>query len=219
MPAALEFTPAHPVVHTSTMAKRRFTVSDLVGADGYKLTTGLIVPRPIGWIGTISTDGVPNLAPFSFFNAVSGLPPTFVVSPGRSTRRDTLANVRAIGEFTINVVSVEVLEAMNASAASFDPEVDEFAACGLTAAPSTSIRPPMVGECKANIECVVTHIVDVGDPVHGNALVVGEAVEFHVAEELLDGTRVDQSALRAVGRHAGNTYSHATDLFDMVRPA
>jgi flavin reductase (DIM6/NTAB) family NADH-FMN oxidoreductase RutF len=207
------------VVHTARMAKRRFTVSELGGADGYKLTTGLIVPRPIGWIGTISPDGVPNLAPFSFFNAVSGIPPTFVFSPGRSTRRDTLDNVRAVGEFTINVVSVEVLGAMNASSASFDAGVDEFTECGLTAVASATIRPPMVGECKANIECVVTQIVDIGHPEHGNALVIGEAVEFHVVDEILDGTRVDQAELQAVGRHAGNTYSHATDLFDLIRPA
>ena len=124
-----------------------------------------------------------------------------------------------VGEFTINVVSVEVVEAMNASSASFDADVDEFAECGVTAVPSTSIRPPMVGECKANIECVVTQIVDIGHPEHGNALVVGEAVEFHVAEVLLDGTRIDQAELRAIGRHAGNTYSHATELFDLIRPA
>ena len=66
--------------------KRRFTVAELSGADPYKLTTGLIVPRPIGWIGSISADGVPNLAPYSFFNAVSGMPPTFVFSPGRGGR-------------------------------------------------------------------------------------------------------------------------------------
>jgi flavin reductase (DIM6/NTAB) family NADH-FMN oxidoreductase RutF len=199
-------------------AKRRFRVDELAGADGYKLATGLIVPRPIGWIGTLSAAGVPNLAPYSFFNAVSGVPPTFVFAPGRGSRRDTLANVREIGEFTINVVTVEVAEAMNASSASFDASVDEFAACGLTAVPSASIRPPMVGECKANIECVVTQIVDVGDPAAGNSLVIGEAIEIHVAEDLLDGTRVDQAELRAIGRHVGNLYSHATDLFGMERP-
>lgn len=198
--------------------KRRFRVDDLEGVDGYKLATGLIVPRPIGWIGTLDADGVPNVAPYSFFNVVSGLPPTFVFAPGRGGRKDTLANVREVGEFTINVVSEEVVEAMNASAASFPADVDEFEACGLTAVPSTSIRPPMVGECKANIECVVTQIVDIGHPDHGNALVIGEAVEIHVLESLLDGTRVDQAALRAVGRHVGNTYSRATDLFDITRP-
>ena len=199
--------------------KRRFRVDEIGDTEGYKLTTGLVVPRPIGWIGTISAEGIPNLAPYSFFNAVSGVPPTFVFSPGRSTRRDTLANVREVGEFTINIVSVEVMEAMSASSASFGPDVDEFAEVGLTAVPSVNVRPPMVGECKANIECVVTDIVDIGHPELGNGLVIGEAVEFLVAEHLLDGTRVDQAELRAVGRHAGNTYSHATDLFEMVRPA
>jgi flavin reductase (DIM6/NTAB) family NADH-FMN oxidoreductase RutF len=198
--------------------KRRFPVSELQGVDGYKLTTGLIVPRPIGWIGTISADGIPNLAPYSFFNAVSGIPPTFVFSPARGSRKDTLDNVRAVGEFTINVVTEEVAEAMNASSASFEPGVDEFDACGLTAVPSSSIRPPMVGECKANIECVVVDVVDIGHAELGNGLVIGEAVEFHVAEHLLDGTRVDQAELKAIGRHAGNTYSHATDLFDLRRP-
>jgi flavin reductase (DIM6/NTAB) family NADH-FMN oxidoreductase RutF len=199
--------------------KQRFRVGDLSPIDSYKLATGLIVPRPIGWIGSVSADGVPNLAPFSFFNAVCGRPPMFVFSPSRGPRRDTLANVREVGEFTINVVTIEVIEAMNASAASFEAGVDEFEACGLTAVPSVSIRPPMVGECKANIECVVTDIVDIGDPGDGNGLVIGEAVEFHVQSDLLDGTRVDQAALHAVGRHVGNTYSHATDLFDIARPA
>ena len=198
--------------------KRRFRVDDLEGLDGYKLATGLIVPRPIGWIGTLSADGVPNVAPYSFFNVVSGQPPTFVFAPGRGGRKDTLANVRQIGEFTVNVVSEEVVEAMNASSASLPADVDEFEACGLTAVASTSVRPPMVGECKANFECVVTQIVDVGHPDHGNALVIGEAVEIHVLDSLLDGTRVDQAALRAVGRHVGNSYSRATDLFDITRP-
>ena len=200
------------------MDKTRFSVGELTGADPYKLATGLIVPRPIGWIGSLSADGIPNLAPYSFFNCVSGLPPTFVFAPGRSVRRDTLDNVREVGEFTINIVTADVVEAMNATAASHPADVDEFEAAGLTAVASTSVRPPMVGECRANIECVVTQIVDIGHPEHGNALVVGEAVEIHVDPELLDGTRVDQAGLRAVGRHAGNTYSNATDLFDIVRP-
>jgi flavin reductase (DIM6/NTAB) family NADH-FMN oxidoreductase RutF len=200
------------------MDKTRFTVSELSGADPYKLATGLVVPRPIGWIGSISADGIPNLAPYSFFNCVSGAPPTFVFAPGRGGRKDTLANVREVGEFTINIVTAEVVEAMNATAASHPADVDEFAEAGLTAVPSTSIRPPMVGECKANIECVVTQIVHVGHPEHGSALVIGEAVEFHVAADLLDGTRVNQRDLAAVGRHVGNAYSHATDLFEIVRP-
>jgi flavin reductase (DIM6/NTAB) family NADH-FMN oxidoreductase RutF len=198
--------------------KTRFTVAGLAGADPYKLSTGLIVPRPIGWIGSISADGIPNLAPYSFFNCVSGNPPMFVFAPGRGGRKDTLANVREVGEFTINVVTEEVVEAMNATSASHPATVDEFVAAGLTAVPSVSIRPPMVGESRANIECVVTDIVDIGHPEHGNALVIGEAVEFHVDAALLDGTRVDQAELKAIGRHVGNMYSRSTDLFSLVRP-
>lgn len=200
------------------MQKTRFSTADLHGADPYKLTTGLIVPRPIGWIGSISADGIPNLAPYSFFNAVSGRPPMFVFSPGRGGRKDTLANVREVDEFTINVVTEEVAALMNATSATHPAEVDEFEAAGLTAVPSVSIRPPMVGECRANIECIVNQIIDIGHPEHGNSLVIGEAVEFHVDDTLLDGTRVDQAELKAIGRHAGNTYSHSTNLFELLRP-
>ena len=200
------------------MAKRTFAVSDLEGVDGYKLGSGLVVPRPIGWIGTVATDGVPNLAPYSFFNMVSGVPPTFVFAPGKGSRKDTLDNVRRVPSFTINVVSDEVVEAMNATAASAGADVDEFELAGLTARPSTSIEAPMVDECKANIECVVVDIVEIGDPSFGNALVIGEAVAFHVAEHLLDGTRVDQAALGAVGRHVGNMYSRTHELFSLERP-
>lgn len=199
--------------------KSTFAVADLHGVDPYKLATGLIVPRPIGWIGTLSEAGIANLAPFSFFNCISGNPPMFAFSAGRGTRRDTLDNVRSTPEFTINIVSEEVVRAMNETSASVDAEVDEFELVGLTKATSTHIQPPMVAECKANIECVVTDIVEVGDPRAGNALVIGEGVFFHIEASLLDGTRIDQAELRAIGRHAGNSYSRATDLFDLERPA
>jgi flavin reductase (DIM6/NTAB) family NADH-FMN oxidoreductase RutF len=195
-----------------------FRVDELVDAEAYKLATGLIVPRPFGWIGTVSAGGVPNLAPYSFFNVMSGRPPIFVFSPGRGARKDTLANVRATPEFTINVVSEEVVEAMNATSASVDADVDEFALAGLTPVPGQAVAAPMVGECKANIECRVLEILDIGDRRSGNSLVIGEGLVFHVRDDLLDGTRVDQAALAAVGRHAGNGYSRTRDQFDLTRP-
>ncbi|NNF53591.1 MAG: flavin reductase family protein [Acidimicrobiales bacterium] len=198
--------------------KLRFLVSDLEGVDGYKLTTGLIVPRPIGWVGTVSADGVRNLAPYSFFNAISGNPPMFVFSPGRGARKDTLDNVRVTGEFSLNIVTAEVAEAMNLTSATVAADVDEFEHAGLTPFYGDRTAVPMVAECKANIECVVTDIVNVGDPERGNALVIGQAVEFHIAANLLDGTRVNQAELKAIGRHVGNSYSNATDLFDLTRP-
>ncbi len=196
----------------------RFDAAELTGLESYKLLTGLVVPRPIGWIGTVSAAGVSNLAPYSFFNAVSGRPPMLVFSPGRGSRKDTLANVRVVPEFTVNVVTIEVVEAMNLTAAPLASGKSEFDLAGLVEVPSTLIRPPRVAECKAAMECVVTDIVEIGDPAEGNALVIGEVVVFHVAEELLDGTRIDQSELAAVGRHAGNWYSNATDLFELIRP-
>lgn len=200
------------------MTKTRFASEDFAGINGYKLGSGLIVPRPIGWIGSIDADGNTNLAPYSFFNIVSGVPPTFVFSPGSGMRRDTLANVRAVPEFTINIVTDEVVDVMNSTAASIEAGESEFDLPGITAVPSEIVKPPMVGECKANIECVVDTIVPVGHPKHGNSLVIGHAVMFHVDDSLLDGTRVDQAALRAVGRHVGNTYSRSVDLFDIDRP-
>ncbi len=199
---------------------KSFAVEDLDGAEGYKLGSGLVVPRPIGWIGTVDAEGNSNLAPYSFFNMVSAVPPTFVFSPGNGGRKDTLDNVRSVPEFTINIVTDGVVEAMNATAESMEADRSEFDLDGITAVPSVRIRPPRVAECRATIECVVDQIVPVGAVgAAGSSLVIGHAVMFHVDESLLDGTRIDQAELGAIGRHAGNTYSRTHDLFDIVRPA
>ncbi len=203
----------------SKPTKLQFAVDDLAPMLGYKLLSSLIVPRPIGWIGSISSAGVPNLAPYSFFNAVSGQPPTVVFSPGAGQRRDTLDNVREVGEFTVNVVTAEVVEAMNATAASLPADIDEFAAVGLTSVPGVIVSAPMVGECRANLECKVTQLVPIGDPKNGNVLVIGEAVMIHVNDDVFDGNYVDQANLGAIGRHAGSTYSRADDQFSLERPA
>lgn len=199
---------------------KSFALEELEGAEGYKLGTGLVVPRPIGWIGTVDADGNSNLAPYSFFNMVAAVPPTFVFSPGNGGRKDTLNNVRAVPEFTINIVTDGVVEAMNATAESMEADRSEFDLEGITAVASERIRPPRVAECRATIECVVDQIVPVGaEGAAGSSLVIGHAVMFHVDDALLDGTRVDQAGLAAVGRHAGNTYSRTHDLFDIIRPA
>jgi len=201
--------------------KYAMKVSELNPGEGYKIGTGLVVPRPIGWVGTRATDGTTNLAPYSFFNMVCAEPPMFVFAPARAARKDTLANVRETGEFTLNIVTEEVAEAMNATAASLDPGVSEFDACGLTAADSVLIDAPMVEECKANFECKVTQITDIGHAERGFALVVGEAVMMHIREDIFDleTMRVDQANLKAVGRHAGNVYSRSSNQYEIERPA
>lgn len=205
--------------------KRQYIVDELEPGSAYKLGTGLIVPRPIGWIGTVDVDGNRNLAPYSFFNMVASNPPTFVVSPTLTGRRDTLANLEATREFTVNLVTEQTVEQMNATAASFDAGVDEFAATGLTAVPSETINAPMVAESTANFECVVTHLIPVGQPSDelpgSGMLVVGEATRIHVAERVVDDNyNVDQVKLQAIGRHVGGMYSRTADtLFTIDRPA
>jgi flavin reductase (DIM6/NTAB) family NADH-FMN oxidoreductase RutF len=201
--------------------KHALKVSDLNPGEGYKIGTGLVVPRPIGWVGTRAADGSTNLAPFSFFNMVCAEPPMFLFAPARGGRKDTLANVRETGEFTLNIVTEEVAEAMNATAASLDHGVSEFEAAGLTAVDSVAINVPMVDECKANFECIVTQITDIGHAERGFALVIGEAVMMHVRDDIFDleTMRVDQANLKAVGRHAGNVYSRSTDQYEIERPA
>ena len=204
--------------------KHTYRVDELDRADAYKLGTGLTVPRPIGWIGTVGTDGIPNLAPYSFFNMVSAYPPTFVVSPSLTARKDTLTNLEQTGEFTINVVTEETVVAMNVSSETVAADVDEFEYCGLTAVPSETIAAPMVGEATANFECVVTQIIPVGKGLDGqpggSMLVIGEARRVHVSERVIDDKfHVDQVELRAIGRHAGGQYSRTeASIFTLDRP-
>ncbi len=205
-----------------TEAKTTLLVDELDPHHAYTIATGLVVPRPVGWIGTRSADGVNNVAPYSFFNVVAGYPPTFVFSAGRG--KDTLVNAVATGVFTVSIVSEHVAEAMNASSASVDASVDEFALAGITAVDGDLVAAPWVGEAKASFECRVAQTVDVGaaggDGKSSNVMVIGECLCLHVDEAIIDGHHIDAEGLAAIGRHAGGTYSRtSTTLFEMTRPA
>lgn len=202
--------------------KESFDPADRDDVDIYKLLIGLVVPRPIGWIGSLSEEGVHNLAPFSFFNAVAASPPTVLFSTIRAggSKKDTLTNVEETGEFTVNVVTEEVVDAMNLTSGRYDPSVDEFELAGLTAVPGTVVAAPMVGEAKANLECRVSRIVPIGtDGPMAASIVIGEVVKVHVDGSIVDGTRIDQAALKAVGRMGGPTYTRTRDQFSLDRPA
>lgn len=200
-------------------SKVQFHLDRSEGLDGYKLLTGLIVPRPIGWIGTVRSDGTFNLAPFSFFNLISVDPPTVIFSGGRRAGglKDSVAFAEEAGEFTVNIVSEEVAEAMNVTSASFDSSVDEFAEAGLTPVVGSVVSAPLVAESPANLECRVVEAMDIGG-TSGSRIVFGEVLVVHVRPDLLDGTRIDSDALRAIGRLAGSNYVQTRDRFQLGRP-
>jgi len=205
--------------------KRIFDVASLDPIQSYKLGTGLTVPRPIGWIGTVSADGINNLGPYSFFNIVAMHPPTFVVAPVTGGRKDTLTNIEQTGVFTVNIVTEETVAAMNATAATLDADIDEFDHVGLTAVVTDTCIAPMVGEAVANFECTMTKMIPVGESTNDREglgmLIIGEASRIHVAERVVSNDlHIDQHELRAVGRHVGNAYARTADsLFEIDRPA
>ena len=189
----------------------------------YKFLIGAVAPRPIGWISTLDESGRRNLAPFSFFNAVSARPPHVIFSPmvreTDSGVKDTLHNVRATREFVVNIVTEDLAEAMNVTSTEFPHEVDEFSAAGLTPAPSQAVRPPRVAESPVHFECRLAHLLELGDGPGGATLVVGRVVHVHVDDSvLLDGDKIDLARLRPIGRLAGAGYCRVTDRFEMKRP-
>jgi flavin reductase (DIM6/NTAB) family NADH-FMN oxidoreductase RutF len=188
----------------------------------YKLMTGVIVPRPIAFVSTISSDGILNLAPFSFFTGVSANPPVICFCPmvrsSDGRQKDTLHNIEAIGEFVVNAVSEEIVIQMNICSAEFPPDVDEFARSGLTPVASELVRPPRVGESRVSMECRLRQIVPVSDKTLGASIVLGDILRFHVQEDIIDDFKIDPEKLRPVGRMGGPVYTRTRDRFNLERP-
>ncbi|MEC9308447.1 MAG: flavin reductase family protein [Chloroflexota bacterium] len=187
----------------------------------YRVLTGVVVPRPIAFVSTVSSEGVPNLAPYSFFNVVASDPPTIVFSSSRHTglkRKDTLANIEETGEFVVNVVVDDIAEAMNMTAAEFPEDVDEFEISGLTPIASDLVKAPRVSESPVNMECRLNQIIPLGNDGHANGLVIGEIVLMHVRDDLIDGHRINHQLLKPTGRLAGSMYCHTSDVYEMPRP-
>jgi flavin reductase (DIM6/NTAB) family NADH-FMN oxidoreductase RutF len=174
------------------------------------------------WVSTVSEDGTNNLAPYSFFNAISGDPPVVCFAPSRKpagdNKKDTLRNLEATGVFVVNIVSEHLAEAMNQSAADVPPEVDEFALAGVSVEPATMIQAPMVKEALAKMECRVRQIIPLGDRPTSGILVLGDVLCFHFAEGLVDNFKVDPAMLNAVGRMGGTSYCDTRHRFDLTRP-
>ena len=188
----------------------------------YQLMIGAIVPRPIAFVSTISAAGVPNLAPFSFFTAVSANPPVVCFCPmvrGNGTTKDTLNNIRETKEFVVNVVPEAIAQQMNLCSGEYPPNVDEFVVSGLTTVPSEAVRPPRVMESPVQMECRLVQIVEISNKPLGGSMVFGEIVRMHLADGIVDGYKIDPDRLNAIGRMGGPTYTRTHDRFDLQRPA
>ena len=185
----------------------------------YNPWNALVVPRPIGWISTLSADGVANLAPYSFFNTVSGAPPFVMFSS--AGRKDSQRNIDATGEFVVNMATSELKEAVNASAAVVGPDVDEFDLVGLAKAACRNVSAPRVAASPVAIECVVNRIVELttrdGHKV-GSEVIFGEVVGIHIADDIIVGGIVDIRKLSPLSRLGYLDYTVVTDSFAMKRP-
>ena len=180
----------------------------------------LIVPRPIGWISTISGDGVVNLAPYSFFNGVASGPAVVMFCPGGAARKDSLRNVQETGEFVVNVATDGQREQMNETSAVVGPEVDEFTLAGLEALPSRVVGPPRVAGAPAHMECrhLQTITLPSDNPQSPNLMVLGLVVGIHIDEAILPDGMVDMAKFRPIARLGYMDYTVVDNVFTMLRP-
>jgi flavin reductase (DIM6/NTAB) family NADH-FMN oxidoreductase RutF len=182
----------------------------------------LAVPRPIGWIGTVNRDGVPNLAPYSFFNAISDRPPMVMFSSGG--QKDSLRNILENGEFTCSIANMALHEAMNLSSAPVAPGVDEFKLAGLEAAPSLLVKPPRVAQAPAAFECRLWKTIELPLPAGkagvGYTMVIGEVVAVYIDDQYIKDGIVDTGAMRPLARLGYMDYAVVSpeSMFTLNRP-
>jgi flavin reductase (DIM6/NTAB) family NADH-FMN oxidoreductase RutF len=187
----------------------------------YKLLTGIIIPRPIGWISTIDGNGINNLAPFSYFNMVSSDPPCVMFSTRRDNNKnkDTLNNVLQNGQFVVNLVTLDVVEQMNATSETVDAIVDEFELAKLTPIDSTSVKPKRVKESPIHLECEMIHHYFIDNNEGGGAyIVIGKIITIHIDDTILmENNRINLDVYKPVARLAGSYYSTLGELFSIKR--
>jgi flavin reductase (DIM6/NTAB) family NADH-FMN oxidoreductase RutF len=185
----------------------------------YRLLIGSVVPRPIAWVSSMNSKGQSNLAPFSFFNAISSDPPCLIFSPtykegGRE--KDTLINIRETGEFVVNSVSEWVVEPMHQSSAEYDSGIDEMKKLNLTPIASSKVRPHRVKESPIQFECLLEKIVPIGEVKLGSTnLVIGRIVMMHIWNEAISDGKVLIEKIKPVARLGGRMYGRVDDLFEL----
>ncbi|WP_049971565.1 flavin reductase family protein [Haladaptatus cibarius] len=182
----------------------------------YRTLAGAVVPRPIAWVSTRNPDGVDNLAPYSFFNVVSVVPPVVMFAPvdGQDGLKDTPANIRETENFVVNVVTEPLAEAMNQTSATLPHGESEFDHAGLDRAESTVVDAPRVAKTPVAFECSLYEMVDIG----ASTMVLGEVEWVHIDDAVTTDGKLDVEKIDAVGRLSGSLYATTDDRFSLERP-
>jgi flavin reductase (DIM6/NTAB) family NADH-FMN oxidoreductase RutF len=202
--------------------------SEIPHNDLYGILLNSVAPRPIAWVSTLSASGQPNLAPFSFFNAMCVDPPLLGFSPGlrqpkqadvsHGEPKDTLRNIRETQEFVVNVVTYDLLRPMNVTSGEYDPAVNEFELAKVTPAPSRLVRPARVAESPVSFECRLHQILDFSPAPTSGSLVIGEIVAIHMDDAHMKDGRLDRNSLDLIGRMGGIQYTRTTERIELARP-
>ena len=200
-------------------------LKDLKTAEKQYYLQHVVAPRPVCFASTIDKDGNVNLSPFSFFNLFSSNPPIVIFSPARRVRdntiKHTLENVMEVPEVVINIVTYEMVHQVSLASCEYPKEMNEFEKAGFTSEPATIVKPPMVKESKAKMECKVIEVKPLGTEGGAGNLVICEVIRLHIDDSLLDeNKKVDQRKIHHIARLGGDWYSKVdeTNLFMVPKP-
>jgi flavin reductase (DIM6/NTAB) family NADH-FMN oxidoreductase RutF len=185
---------------------------DLNAPSAYRLLTGIVVPRPIAWVTTLSTAGVVNLAPFSAFTLVSNRPPMIGINIGlrAGKRKDTSSNIHATGEFVVNIPTWNMRSSVHQSSEDYAPDVSEANELGLRLSASEMVKPPRLSDSPISMECAFDQVVKYGDA--GSEFTTGKILRFHIRNDLYVNGKIDTRRLDPVARVAGPSYSRVNTV-------
>lgn len=193
--------------------------SEIDPSMGYKMVSGLVVPRPVAWVSSQSAEGVVNVAPFSSFNYVAHSPPMLAVNialQDDGTLKDSARNIRDTGEFVVNITPTAALDLMNQSSAEYPAHVSEAEVLDIPLLPSQLVKPPRVAVSPAQMECRLSQVVPLGTGI--NTLYIAEIVAFHVDKNVFDGRHIDSVAMDPVARLGGPFYASLGEIHKRPRP-
>jgi flavin reductase (DIM6/NTAB) family NADH-FMN oxidoreductase RutF len=204
---------------------RTITPGEIPIPQLHQYLIGSVAPRPICFASTLDSNGLPNLAPFSFFNVFSANPPILIFAPNNSGKtgepKHTLLNVKEVPEVVINMVNYEMVEKMNVAAAPWDRGVSEFEKAGFTPLNSDLIKPFRVAESPVQIECKVLEVKEMGQGGGAGNIVICQVLRMHISEDILNEEgKIDQHKIDLVGRLGGSWYSNSRNeaLFQLAQP-